>query len=181
MTEVRLYGRRPPDYAHVAPFVGAGRLLAEAALAEGKHVQFRPPWLFLRGFVPEWAVLRVDAEPIATADQDYHPDLVVVEDERLPAEVDVTAGLKANGVILLNAAGPPPPRMAGRAMTLDLSALAGRHRVDLSVPLAGAAAASGGVVGLEALREAARGRYGKGAGAALGAAARLVHGVRPSG
>ncbi len=174
MTEVRLYGRRQPDYAHVAPFVGAGRLLAEAALAEGKHVQFRPPWLFLRGFVPEAAVLRVDVSPIDTADQDYRPDLVVVTDARLAAEADVAAGLTADGTILLNAAEPAPVRGAGRVIALDLDAVAKRHRVDLSVPLAAAAAALSGIVGAEALRGAVRARHGEGALAALAAAAGLV-------
>ena len=174
MTEVRLYGRRLPDYAHVAPFVGAGRLLAEAALAEGKYVQFRPPWLFLRGFVPESAVLRVDAAPIETADQDYRPDLVVLTDARLAAEADVAAGLKAGGTILVNAAEAPPVKGAGRVIALDLDALARRHRVDLSVPLAAAAAALSGIVGAEALRGAAQARHGEGTPAALAAAIDLA-------
>ena len=173
MKEVRLFGRRLPDYAHVAPFVGAGRLLAEAALAEGKHVQFRPPWLFLRGFVPEFAVVRVDAQPIDTADQDYRPDLVVVTDARIPAEVDVTAGLKAGGAVLVNAGGPLELKTAARVIAVDLDAVAARHRVDLAVPLAAAAAAVSGVVGAEALREVGCARYGKGATPAIRAAAAL--------
>jgi len=171
--EIRLYGRRLPDYAHAAPFVGAGRLLAEAALAEGKHVQFRPPWLFLRGFVPEFAVLRVDAQPIDTADQDYRPDLVVVTDARIPAEVDVTAGLKVGGAILVNASGPVEVKTAARVIAMELDPLAERHRVDLAVPLAAAAAAVSGVVAAEALEGVARARYGKGAAAAITAAITL--------
>jgi len=180
MKEIRLYGRRLPDYAHVAPFVGAGRLLAEAALAEGNHVQFRPPWLFLRGFVPESALLRVDTAPIDTADQDYRPDLVVVTDARVPAEADVAAGLQAGGTILVNAVQAPPVQGAGRVLAVDLDSVAKRHRVDLSVPLAAAAAALSGIVGAEALRRAAQARHGRAAAAALAAAAGLVEAGNPA-
>ena len=173
MTEIRLHGRRLPDYARMAPFVGAGRLLAEAALAEGKHVQFRPPWLFLRGFVPEFAVVRVDAKPIDTAAQDYRPDLAVAADAHITAEVDVAAGLKSGGAILVNAAGPVDVKAAARVVVLDLDALAARHRVDLAVPLAAAAATLSGLAEAGTLRELVQAHYGKGAPAACEAAAVL--------
>jgi len=169
----------------MAPFVGAGRLLAEAALAEGKHVQFRPPWLFLRGFVPEFAVVRVDAQPIDTADQDYRPDLAVAADARIPAEVDVAAGLKPGGVILINGTGPVELKGGARVVVVDLDAVAARHRVDLAVPLAAASAALIGVAAAETLCKLARVRYGKGAPAATEAALALCsalpsppHGVK---
>jgi len=59
MKELRFHGRRLPRYDHTAAFVGAAQLLARAALREGKQVQLRPPWLFLRGYTPEAAHLRV--------------------------------------------------------------------------------------------------------------------------
>ena len=91
-------------------------------------------------------------------------------DAHIPAEVDVAAGLKSGGAILVNAAGPVDVKAGARVIVLDLDALAARHPVDLAVPLAAAAAALSGVAAAGTLRELARASYGKGAPAACEAA-----------
>ena len=135
MKELRFHGRREPRYDRVAPFVAAPRLLAEAALREGKHVQFRPPWLFLRGFTPETALLRVDREPIETYQQESFLDAVVVTDPTLLSEVNVVTGLKAGGLLLVNGEGSPALTDQARVVTRDLTRIAKAHRAELTPAL----------------------------------------------
>jgi len=176
--ELRFHGRRLPRYDHTAPFVGAARLLATAALHEGKQVQFRPPWLFLRGYVPEAAHLRVATEPIESYSQEYVLDLVAVTDASILTAVDVTAGLKETGVVLVN--GRSPVSLKGRARTAvaDLDAIARRFATDLALPMAAATAALLGVVSQQALAAVVRvetsGRARQQALRALEAAAQAV-------
>jgi len=176
--ELRFHGRRLPRYDHTAPFVGAARLLATAALHEGKQVQFRPPWLFLRGYVPEAAHLRVATEPIESTSQEYVLDLVAVTDASILTAVDVTAGLKETGVVLVN--GRSPVSLKGRARTAvaDLDAIARRFATDLALPMAAATAALLGVVSQQALAAVVRvetsGRARQQALRALEAAAQAV-------
>ena len=151
MKELRFHGRRLPRYDHTAPFVGAARLIAKAGLREGKQVQLRPPWLFLRGYVPEAAHLRVATEPIESYSQEYVLDLVAVTDASILAAVDVTAGLKETGVVLVNGASPVSLKGRARSAVADLDAIARRFATDLALPMAAAAAALSGVVSQKAL------------------------------
>jgi len=149
--ELRFHGRRLPRYDHTAPFVGAARLLATAALHEGKQVQFRPPWLFLRGYVPEAAHLRVATEPIESYSQEYVLDMVAVTDASILTAVDVTAGLKETGVVLVNGASPVSLKGRARTAVADLDAIAQRFATDLALPMAAATAALSGVVSQKAI------------------------------
>lgn len=138
MKELRFHGRRLPRYDRTAPFVEAARLLAQAGLAEGKQVQFRPPWLFLRGYTPEAAHLRVATEPIETYSQEYTLDLVVVTDASILSEADVTAGLKVSGVLLINSPGSIDRNLPARSAVVNLTAVAEQFGVDLALPVAAA-------------------------------------------
>ncbi len=152
MKELRFHGRRLPRYDHQAPFIEAARLLAQAALAEGKQVQFRPPWLFLRGHTPEAAHLRVAKEPIETYSQEYILDLVAVTDASILKEVDVTTGLKETGVVLVNSDGAVQLHARARVAVANLSGIAERFKIDLALPVAVATAVLSGVVNREVLR-----------------------------
>lgn len=152
MKELRFHGRRLPRYDHAAPFVEAARLLAQAALAEGKQVQLRPPWLFLRGHTPEATHLRVDTEPIETYSQEYVLDLVAVTDASILSEVDVTAGLKATGVLLINSPSSVHLNVRARPAVADLTEIAERCGVDLALPVAAAAATLSKVVNRDSLK-----------------------------
>jgi pyruvate ferredoxin oxidoreductase gamma subunit len=152
MKELRFHGRRLPRYDHSVPFVEAARLVAQAALAERKQVQLRPPWLFLRGYTPEAAHLRVATEPIETYSQEYILDLVAVTDASILNEVDVTAGLKVTGVLLINSPGSVHLNVRARAAVANLSAIADQFGVDLALPVAAATVALSKVVNREALK-----------------------------
>lgn len=161
MKELRFHGRREPRYDRVAPFVAAPRLLAEAALREGQHVQFRPPWLFLRGFTPEAALLRVDREPIETYQQEAFLDAVVVTDPTLLRQVNVVGGLKPGGLLLVNSVRPVTLPDKARVITRDLSGIAAAHKIDLTAAVAGAVIGLTGLVRLETAEQLLKGAEGK--------------------
>lgn len=160
MKELRFHGRREPRYDRVAPFVAAPRLLAEAALREGKHVQFRPPWLFLRGFTPETALLRVDREPIETYQQEAFLDAVVVTDPTILGEINAIAGLKPGGLLLVNAVTPVAPAPPAKVVARDLSGIAKVHKAELTAALVGAVIGLTKLVRLETAERLLKGAEG---------------------
>lgn len=80
----------------------ASELLATALFKEGKFVQAFPAFGVERRGAPVTAFLRIDAAPIRLRCQIYQPDHVVILDPTLIPVVDVTAGLKPQGFILIN-------------------------------------------------------------------------------
>jgi pyruvate ferredoxin oxidoreductase gamma subunit/2-oxoisovalerate ferredoxin oxidoreductase gamma subunit len=96
MIEVRFHGRGGQGA------VVASEILATALFKEGKFVQAFPAFGVERRGAPVMAFLRFDAAPIRRRCQVYEPDHVVVLDPTLLAAVDVTAGLKPGGSILMN-------------------------------------------------------------------------------
>ena len=70
----------------------------------GKHVQGFPEYGPGRMGAPITAYNRISKDEIKVHSNIYTPDLVVVVDETLLESVDVTAGLKADGAIIVNTA-----------------------------------------------------------------------------
>ncbi len=96
MKEVRLHGRGGQGA------VTSAELVAIAAIDEGKYAQAFPSFGPERRGAPVMAFIRVGEEPIRTREKVYHPDIVVVLDSSLPALVDVAAGMKEDGIVILN-------------------------------------------------------------------------------
>lgn len=84
----------------------AALLLADVAFKTGQNVQGFPEYGPERMGAPITAYNRISADPIRVHSNIYHPDFVVVVDETLLESVDVTAGLKENGAIIINTAKP---------------------------------------------------------------------------
>lgn len=82
----------------------AALLLADVAFKTGKNVQGFPEYGPERMGAPITAYNRISAEKIRVHSNIYHPDYVVVVDETLLESVDVTAGLKEKGAIIVNTA-----------------------------------------------------------------------------
>ncbi len=80
----------------------AALLLADVAFKTGKHVQGFPEYGPERMGAPITAYNRISDETIRVHSNIYTPDLVVVVDETLLHSVDVTAGLKADGAVIIN-------------------------------------------------------------------------------
>ena len=80
----------------------AALLLADVAFSTGAYVQGFPEYGPERMGAPITAYNRISDEDIRVHSNIYTPDLVVVVDETLLHSVDVTAGLKEDGAILIN-------------------------------------------------------------------------------
>jgi len=80
----------------------AALLLADVAFKMDKYVQGFPEYGPERMGAPITAYDRISDKPIRVHSNIYEPDYVVVVDETLLHNVDVTKGLKKNGAILVN-------------------------------------------------------------------------------
>ena len=80
----------------------ASLLLADAAFNTGKYIQGFPEYGPERMGAPITAYNRISINPIRIHSNIYEPDYVVVVDDTLLESVDVTAGLKQEGAIVIN-------------------------------------------------------------------------------
>ena len=80
----------------------ASLLLADAAFNTGKYIQGFPEYGPERMGAPITAYNRISTTPIRIHSNIYEPDYVVVVDDTLLESVDVTAGLKESGAIIIN-------------------------------------------------------------------------------
>jgi len=100
MVEIRFHGRGGQGA------VIASKILASALFKEGNFAQAFPAFGAERRGAPVMAFTRFDKKPITRRSQVYEPDYVIVLDEPILDLVDVTAGLKRGGRILINSAKP---------------------------------------------------------------------------
>ena len=80
----------------------ASLLLADAAFNTGKYIQGFPEYGPERMGAPITAYNRISTKPITIHSNIYEPDYVVEVDDSLLESVDVTAGLKKTGAIVIN-------------------------------------------------------------------------------
>ena len=80
----------------------AALLLADVAFKTGKNVQGFPEYGPERMGAPITAYNRISDGKIRVHSNIYTPDYVVVVDETLLSSVDVAAGLKRNGAVIIN-------------------------------------------------------------------------------
>ncbi|MCX7922744.1 MAG: 2-oxoacid:acceptor oxidoreductase family protein [Clostridia bacterium] len=85
----------------------ASLLLADAAFNTGKYIQGFPEYGPERMGAPITAYNRISDERLTIHSNIYEPDYVVVVDDTLIATVDVTAGLKEDGAIIVNTTKTP--------------------------------------------------------------------------
>ncbi len=103
----------------------AALLLADVAFKTGKHVQGFPEYGPERMGAPITAYNRISSDVIRVHSNIYDPDYVAVVDETLLHTVDVTAGLKEDGAIIVNTARskeeilPQLNGYKGRVVTVD--------------------------------------------------------------
>jgi pyruvate ferredoxin oxidoreductase gamma subunit len=154
MNEIRWHGRGGQGAKTVA------QVLALAMLKSGRYVQAFPEYGPERSGAPLQAYTRVSDTPIRAHYGIVRPDVVVVLDESLIGEVEVTAGLKPDGLFLMST-----PRLAEelsrelhldcRVYAIDAKALAAEAGTSFgNVVMVGALAALQGEPSLDRLREA---------------------------
>ena len=96
MIEIRWHGRGGQGEKT------ASLLLADAAFNTGKYIQGFPEYGPERMGAPITAYNRISVNPITIHSNIYEPDYVVVVDDTLLESVNVTAGLKETGAIVIN-------------------------------------------------------------------------------
>lgn len=158
MRELRIHGRGGQGA------VIASKLLATALFLEGKSVQSFPAFGVERRGAPVTAFLRTSDGPILLRCEITKPDGLIVLDPTLIAAVDVAAGLKDGGSILVNAEGGPEtfPKLADRFRvgTVDASAVAreaglgSKNQPIVNTAILGAFAAFSGIVSLDSVCKA---------------------------
>ena len=174
MLEIRFHGRGGQGA------VTASKVLADAALKEGKFVSAFPFFGVERRGAPVTAYARISTTPIWNKARIYNPDYVVVLDESLlqmgPSSagereegmviqsfVRVTSGLKENGVIIINTPKRPEEIKIdhpAQIVTVDATSIAIKHNLGtkyepiVNMPILGALVKATGIVSLDALIKA---------------------------
>ena len=98
MFQVRIHGRGGQGV------VSAAEMLSVAAFRRGKHAQAFPSCGTERTGAPVVAYCRIDERPIRVREPILEPDALIIQDPTLLHQVDVFAGLKPGGYILINTA-----------------------------------------------------------------------------
>ncbi|SFM51719.1 pyruvate ferredoxin oxidoreductase subunit gamma [Thermodesulforhabdus norvegica] len=161
MVEIRLHGRGGQGA------VTSAELTALAAISKGLYAQAFPSFGPERRGAPVMAFVRVSEEPILTREKVYEPDIVVVLDPSLMEIVDVQAGLKDGGWLIVNTKSSPrevKEKYGVKAHVATVDAMKIAMEV-LRVPITnttmlGALVKASGVVPLESFEEPIKERFG---------------------
>ena len=95
MHEVRIHGRGGQGA------VLASAILAQALIDDGKYAVAIPSFGFERRGAPVVAFLRFANDPIRAMTNVYHPDCVICIDPTVPRTVDIFAGMRPAGTVVL--------------------------------------------------------------------------------
>jgi pyruvate ferredoxin oxidoreductase gamma subunit len=166
--------------------VTAAELLSVAAFGEGRHAQAFPTFGSERTGAPVVAFCRIDDRPIRLREPITDPDALVVQDATLLHQVDLFAGLGADGFLLLNTSATLADLGLGelehrlrpeRVVTVPATEIARQEvgRPVPNVPLLGAFAALTGQVSLGAVLDAVRDRFPGALGDGNARAAEAAH------
>ena len=163
LIEIRWHGRGGQGA------VTSAELVARAAINEGKYAQAFPAFGAERRGAPVLAFVRIDSKrPIWVRAEVTEPDVVLVLDPGLLRVVNVTSGLKASGVLVVNT--PKEPKDIVKEFgpgcslaTVDATKIA---REQLGVPIVntamiGALLKATGVVDFDSMLEPLRERFGR--------------------
>jgi pyruvate ferredoxin oxidoreductase gamma subunit len=96
MFQVRIHGRGGQGV------VTAAEMLSIAAFEEGRHAQAFPSFGSERTGAPVVAFCRIADKEIRLREPIMAPDAIIIQDPTLLHQVDVFAGLKKDGYILIN-------------------------------------------------------------------------------
>ena len=164
MFQVRIHGRGGQGV------VTAAEMLSIAAFEEGRHAQAFPIFGSERTGAPVVAFCRIADQEIRLREPIMAPDALIIQDPTLLHQVDVFAGLKPDGYILINTsktfaelglADLVSSHRAERLRTVSATDLALRHvgRPVPNVPLLGGFAAMSGIIQLASVVKAIHDRF----------------------
>jgi len=131
MLEIRLHGRGGQGA------VTSAELLATAAIDEGKYGQAFPSFGPERRGAPVVAFLRVDDKQIKIRSNINEPDLVLVLDPSILRIVNVTEGLKEDGILVANTKFSAEELRKELGLTCKLAVVNATHiaREELGLPI----------------------------------------------
>ncbi len=164
MFQVRIHGRGGQGV------VTAAEMLSIAAFEEGRHAQAFPSFGSERTGAPVVAFCRIADKEIRLREPIMAPDAIIIQDPTLLHQVDVFAGLKKDGYILINTTKTFEQLGLGdfvrdwhpeRRCTVSATELSIKHvgRPVPNVPLLGGFAAVSGIIKLESVAMAIRDKF----------------------
>jgi pyruvate ferredoxin oxidoreductase gamma subunit/phenylglyoxylate dehydrogenase gamma subunit len=154
MHEVRIHGRGGQGA------VLASAILAQALIEDGKHAVAIPSFGFERRGAPVAAFLKFSDQPIRAMTNVYHPDCIICIDPSVSQVVDIFAGMKPGGTVVLTTKAPIEelklPEHVARVGLCDAVgiALAVYKRPLTNAIMLGAFARTTGLLSLGALKDA---------------------------
>ena len=162
LLEIRWHGRGGQGA------VTSAELVAQAAIGENRYAQAFPSFGPERRGAPVLAFDRVDQEPIRIRAEILQPDVIVVLDPGLLSIMNITAGLKETGTVIINTKKSAKQirsefGIKGRLATVDATKIA---RELLGVPIVnttmlGALIKATDVIKLESTRKPLEKRFGR--------------------
>lgn len=164
MFQVRIHGRGGQGV------VTAAEMLSIAAFEEGRHAQAFPSFGSERMGAPVVAFCRIADREIRLREPVMEPDALIIQDPTLLHQVDVFAGLKKGGYILINTHKSVDELGLGdflkdwphdRLCTVAATQLGQKHvgRPMPNVPLLGGFAAISGIIQLASVIEAIKVKF----------------------
>lgn len=164
MFQVRIHGRGGQGV------VTAAEMLSIAAFQEGRHAQAFPSFGSERTGAPVVAFCRIADKEIRLREPIMEPDAIIIQDPTLLHQVDVFAGLKKDGYILINTTKTFEQLGLGdfvrdwhpeRLCTVSATELSIKHvgRPVPNVPLLGGFAAVSSIIKLESVAMAIRDKF----------------------
>jgi pyruvate ferredoxin oxidoreductase gamma subunit len=174
MIEIRIHGRGGQGS------VTAAELLAVAAFDDGREAQAFPAFGVERRGAPVLAFCRISDEPIRLRSQIYEPDYVIVQDPTLMETVNVLAGLKPGGTVLINTERPASElgvKTSARVVTVPATQIALEElgRPIMNTAIVGAFSGISGAISFEAIERSIRHRFAGELGEKNVAAARKAY------
>jgi len=163
LVEIRWHGRGGQGA------VTSAELMARAAINEGKYAQAFPSFGPERRGAPVQAFVRIDSRrPIRIRAEIREPDVVVVLDPSLLSIVNVAAGLKPGGMVIVNTRKDAEQISKEFGINASLATVNATRIAKelLGVPITnttmvGAVVKSTGLVELESLVEPLKSRFGR--------------------
>lgn len=164
LLEVRIHGRGGQGV------VTAAELLSVAAFLQGRHAQAFPSFGSERTGAPVVSYCRIGEQPIRTREPITQPQAVIIADPTLLHQVPVFEGLRPDGYLLINSSrsldelglGEFVQRFRRERLMVVPATVFAVELVGRPVPnaaLLGGFAALTGVVSLESVASAIRGRF----------------------
>jgi len=158
MIEIRLHGRGGQGS------VTAAELLAVSAFDDGREAQAFPAFGVERRGAPVMAFCRISEGPIRVRTQIYAPDYVIVQDPTLLDSVNVLAGIKDSGTVLINSEHKAEElglKTSARVVAFPATQIAMEElgRPIMNTVLLGAFAGLSGAISFEAIERSIRHRF----------------------